>query len=341
MSATDLPPASAKPRRMGLYLPFVVLAIFMIVWSIVWYFASQRVNAVLDGFVAREAGRGRDWVCPDRTITGFPFRVQLNCSKPRLIEAGPSGLRREAGLAGLSIHGRITSPGHFIALLEGPLNIRLDSDRDLTVRWQSARASFRGGAANFGDLSLEIAAPEALLGLGEAKDERIIAKDLALHFRRSPGDTPGSDFLIKIADISHPAIDRLVGSPEPMTLEMQTTAPGLLLEQGKKIEDALETWRQANGRARVVVAKLTKGQAVVDLSGELGVDDQRRPQGNLQGRARGVDQILNGVTRRMGLEIGGLLGRLGGGQGMPVALVLENGRMRFGPFPLMTLTPLY
>jgi hypothetical protein len=50
---------------------------------------------------------------------------------------------------------------------------------------------------------------------------------------------------------------------------------------------------------------------------------------------------MNGITRRMGLDFGGLLGRLGGGQGMPIALVFENGRMRFGPFNLLTLEPLY
>jgi hypothetical protein len=32
---------------------------------------------------------------------------------------------------------------------------------------------------------------------------------------------------------------------------------------------------------------------------------------------------------------------MGGGQGMPVALTLENGRMRFGPLQLMRLEPLY
>lgn len=338
-------PAGKPPRRLGLYLPFALLAVFIGIWGVVWVLASQKVNAVLDGFLAREAGRGRDWVCPERAVNGFPFRVQLNCTKPRLIEQGPEGLRREAGLARLTVHGRITSPGHYIALLEGPLSIRLDADRDLTIRWQTARASFRGDAANFGDLSLEVTAPEALLGLGEAKDERIAAKDFTLHFRRTPGDKPGSDLITRIAEITHPAIDRLVGSPEPMTFELQATAPGLVLAPGQKIENALESWRQGQGKARVVVAKLTKGPAAFDLSGELGLDDQRRPQGNLQGRARGVDQILNGVMRRMGIEMGGLLGRLGGGigggQGMPVSLVMENGRLRYGPFPLMTLTPLY
>ncbi len=143
------------------------------------------------------------------------------------------------------------------------------------------------------------------------------AKDFSLHLRRSPGDNPGSDILLRIGDISHPFIDRFVGSPEPMVVELQATAPGLLLDPTRRIEESVEAWRLAKGQARVVLAKATKGQAAIDLSGVMGLDAERRPEGNLQGRARGIDQILNGVTRRMGLEIGGLLGRLAAGRACP------------------------
>ncbi|MBN8533731.1 MAG: DUF2125 domain-containing protein [Rhizobiales bacterium] len=340
-SPQDNLPAKGATSRLWLYGPFVLLAIFIVIWSAVWAFGARQVGQVLDGFIAREASRGRDWVCPERSITGFPFRLQLTCAKPQLIERGPNGMQREASLAALSLHGRITSPGHYIALLESPMTFRLDPDRDVTLRWQSARGSFRAGAAGIAELSVEILRPEAMLGIGEARDERISAKDFAVHFRRSPGDAPGSDLLLKIGEISHPALDRAIGNPDPLTLEMQATAPGLLLDPSRRIEEVLEAWRLANGQARIVLAKASKGPAALDLSGVLGLDGQRRLAGNLQGRARGVDQVLGGVTRRMGLEIGNLLGRMGGGQGMPVALTFENGRMRFGPLQLMRLEPLY
>jgi hypothetical protein len=336
-------PIAASPRfsRFGLYLPFGLLALFVAVWSGVWAFGARRVGAVMDGFIAREALRGRDWICPERAITGYPFRLQLTCAKPQVMEKGPSGLTRAAALGGLTIHGRITAPGHYIALLEAPLAMRIDTDREVKFSWQSARASFRGGAAGFSELSLEVIQPVAMLGLGEASEERVSAKDFGLHLRRSPGENPGSDLVMRLGEMSHPFLDRLVGSPEPVSLELQATAPGLLLDPSRRIEESLEAWRLANGQARVILAKASKGAAVIDLSGALGLDPERRLEGNLQGRARGIEQMLGGVTRRMGIEIGGLLGRLGGGQGMPVALVFEKGRVRFGPFPLAQLAPLY
>lgn len=336
-------PSATPPRfsRLGLYLPAGLLALFIALWSGVWAFGARRVGEVMDGFVAREALRGRDWICPERSITGYPFRLQLNCARPQVIEKGPNGLTRAATLGGLTIHGRITSPGHYIALLEAPMTMRIDTEREVTLNWQSARASFRGGASGFSELSVEVIQPVAMMGRGATPDDRVSAKDFSVHLRRSPGANPGSDFVFRLGEVSHPFVDRFVGNPEPMTLELQATAPGLLLDPTRRIEESLEAWRLARGQARVILAKASKGQALIDLSGVLGLDGERRLEGNLQGRARGIDQMLGGVTQRMGLNVGGLLGRLGGTQGMPVALVFENGRVRFGPFPLAQLQPLY
>lgn len=327
--------------RIGLYLPFALLGLFVALWSGVWAFGANRVGDVMDGFIAREAARGRDWVCPERSITGYPFRLQLTCAKPQIIERGPNGLARAATLGSLTIHGRITTPGLYIALLEAPLTMRIDPESEVTLNWETARASFRGGAGGFSELSVEVLRPVAMLGRGTLPEERVSAKDFSLHLRRSPGDVAGSDLLLRLGEIAHPVVDRFTGNPEPMTVEFQATAPGLLIDPGRRIEENLEAWRLARGQARIILAKATKGPALVDLSGVLGLDAERRLEGNLQGRARGIDQIMSGFTRRMGLDVGGLLGRLGGAQGVPVALVFENGRMRFGPFPLAQLGPLY
>jgi hypothetical protein len=120
--------------RLALYGPFVLLAIFILAWSVAWSIGARRVGEVFDGFVAREASRGRDWICPERSITGFPFRLELSCVKPQFVERFGNGGRREATMAGLSIHGRITSPGHYIASFTAPMGIRVDADRDLTPR---------------------------------------------------------------------------------------------------------------------------------------------------------------------------------------------------------------
>lgn len=333
--------AKSGLSRMGLYLPLAILAGFIVVWCVVWYMAAQAAGRVVDGFVAREAQRGRDWVCPDRAVSGFPFRIELRCDKPQLIEKGAAGLQREATLAGLSLHSRILAPGQYVAVLSPPFVARQGSDRELTINWTGARASFRGGPQGFGDASFEMTAPVVSVGLDEAKDQTARAKDFSLHIRQTPGAVAGTDLVFRIAEITLPMLDQRMNNPEPLTLEVQASAPGLVFEPKTRAQDVLEAWRLANGKAKVVLAKANKGQAAIELSGQLGLDAERRFEGALNGRARNIEALTSGFARRTGIDFGALLGRIGGSQGLPVSVTLENGRMRFGPFPLMDLSPLY
>ena len=331
---------SAVSRR-ALYLPFIALGVFCAIWTIVWFVMARGAERVADGFMAREAARGRDWICPNRDLVGFPFRIELRCEKPQLIEKGAEGLQREATLGALSLHSRVMAPGHFIAVLTPPFVARQGSDREMSISWQTARASFRGGQEGFGDASFEMMAPVVSVGLGEARDQQSRAKEVSIHLRRTPGDVAGTDLVFRAVDITTPLLDQKIGNPEPVTLELQATAPGLVFDPKIKAQDALEAWRLANGKARIVLAKVNKGPAAIELGGTIGLDAERRPEGTLQGRARNLEALTSGLARRTGFDIGALLGRLGGTQGIPVALTLENGKMRFGPFPMIDLPPLY
>lgn len=330
-----------KPSRKGLYLPFIGLGLLIAVWSGVWYFSAQATRKVAAGFIQREVERGREWVCPNQNIGGYPFRIEITCDKPQLFERGPEGLHREASLGGLSLHGRILSPGHYIAVLSPPFILKQGTAGEIDLSWQSARASFRGGKEAFVDASVEVVAPVASLGLGENKDIKALAKDIQFHLRRSPGEAPGTDLVLKIVDLTFAPLDQLTGSPDPLKLEIQASAPGLVASPGKRFADTLDAWRDGGGKARIVVANGAKGKAALELTGALGLDALRRPEGNLQGRARGLEALTGRFTRSTGLDIGGLLGRITGGQGLPVSLTIQNGQMRYGPFPLMEVPPLY
>lgn len=333
--------SAAKPSRMGLYLPVAAFVALCTLWTGLWFFSANRAEAIAEAFIAREAERGRDWLCPKRSIAGFPFSITLTCAEPRLVVMDPQGLRREGRLGALALHARISSPGRFIAVLGGPFVARDPQGGQIEMNWQDARINLVAGAESISEASVWLNAPTLAAGFGGEPDLRALAKGVELHLRRSAGDKPGTDLVAQIADLTFTPLDHLTGSKDPIRMEMQVSAPALVPDPRQRFQDALEQWRQGGNRARVVVFKTTKGNAVVDLSGELGLDDLHRPEGNLQGRARGLDALLGALTRRGGIDMGGLLGRMSGGQGMPIALSLERGRMRMGPFTLMELAPLY
>lgn len=334
-------PPGPKRFRAGLYLPFLGFAVLCLVWTGIWFFSANRAEVIADAFIAREAERGRDWVCPKRGIGGFPFRIVITCAEPRLVVLDNHGLRREGRLGTLALHARILSPGHFIAILGSPFIARDSDGAAMELGWSSARISLRAGAESISEASVEVVDPTLAAGAANQMDIRALAKGVEMHMRRSPGSTPGTDLVAQINEMTFAPIDHLVGSKDPIRFEFQATAPGLLPDPRMRFQDALETWRMGGNKARIVVMKATKGQAAIDLAGEIGLDDLHRPEGNLQGRARGLDGLLGSLTRRGGIDMGGLLGRLSGGQGMPLALSLERGRMRMGPFSLLELSPLY
>lgn len=325
------------PSRKGLYLPFIVLAFIVCGWSLFWFVSAQKAEAVLDGLLAREAQRGRNWDCPQRAILGFPFRIALSCTNPRYVEAAAG---RMASLGGLVLHARIISPGHFIGVLEGPFTFEDGMGRS-EFAWQSAKASFRAGFEGFSDASVEVEAAQLTIGLKDFGDFSAKARGFTLHLRRSPGEVAGTDFALKLSDLAFAPLDILLNSPEPMQLEVQASAPGLLIGPEQRLPFWLEAWRAAGGRGRVVLAKAEKGKAMITLSGPLGLDAQHRLEGQLQGRASGLDAITARFTKQSGFDLGGLLGKVGGGQGLPLVLTLENGRLLYGPFPLLALMPLY
>ena len=49
-------------------------------WSAFWLMASQRAQAQLDTFLAKEAADGRVITCSDRRVGGYPFRLELRCA---------------------------------------------------------------------------------------------------------------------------------------------------------------------------------------------------------------------------------------------------------------------
>lgn len=334
--------ARPAPRRLGLYLPFVVLGVFIAGWSILWFFAAHKAGDIADGFIAREAERGRTWTCPDRKVGGYPFRLEISCASPQFVFRGQDGQSREGSLGALSLHGRILSPGHFIAVLGSPLIAREDGVTAIEIDWKTARASARAGIESVSELSFEFVEPTLAIGPGDRQDIKALAKHVEMHIRRSPGEVAGTDFVARVENLTFAPLDRLTGSPEPMRVEFQATAPGLVANPRVPFQQIVEQWRLGGEQARVVVLKANKGKAEIDLSGALSLDTERRIQGNLQGRAKGLDALTARLGRRSGgFDIGGLIGQLSGGQGLPVALTFQDGLVRFGPFPLAELRPLY
>src|SRR6266478_7626587 len=71
------------PRRRPLWRLFIMPFLLLIAaaaWSAFWFFAASQVNVRAEAWRAQEAKSGRVYDCANRSVAGFPFRLEVRCS---------------------------------------------------------------------------------------------------------------------------------------------------------------------------------------------------------------------------------------------------------------------
>ena len=77
------------PSRVWLYGPFVLLALGIMAWSLVWLAISAEVTKGMDEAAASLRAKGWQVAWSDRWVDGYPFRIDVTVQNPNLRE--PSG----------------------------------------------------------------------------------------------------------------------------------------------------------------------------------------------------------------------------------------------------------
>src|ERR1700754_3937444 len=79
---TNVMIAPKRRSRWGLYIAPLLLLIAAIAWSGFWFFAASQVGVQADAWRAHEANSGRIYDCANRSVAGFPFRLEISCESP-------------------------------------------------------------------------------------------------------------------------------------------------------------------------------------------------------------------------------------------------------------------
>ena len=349
-------PVRSRTSRWRIFLPSAILLLLFAGLAVFWVWASWRVGQEMDSWLDREARLGRTWTCPDRSIGGFPFRIELRCNTPSF--EGQRGERAVRGLLGqVTAVAQLQSPGHVFVEAEGPLTVADSAGGSLRVEWELARASLQGQpGSRLDQLALEVTKPRlAMSGFG-LPETQALADMVDMHVRRTP-DRPEAERAYDVAAsagrLSWPLFDRLAGDAEPADAEVVATI--LQAEPPTGAQDPareLERWRLAGGRLQVSRLMLSKGAKRLDGTGTLGLDDQHRPQGRVDLSVAGLDALLQqfGLSPKaanLGGLIAGVLGgkppkaQVGAPPGLVLQLRLDDGKVFLGPLPVARLTPLY
>jgi hypothetical protein len=353
---------SSGRSRLALYLPFAVLILLAVGISVAWFVISNRVEAEMDRWLAREASAGRAWSCPGRSIAGFPFRIELRCAGPQLAVTRGVGVET-ARAEGLVVVGQVYRWRHIIAEIDGPLRMDLIDGTKVEADWRDLRLSAVAGSANDGLERLSLIANAGTLRVTPpaAPPDAILVQEMQLHLRRDPrrfAQDGAYDIALRGTGVAAPGLDAVTGEAAPMDVEAVILLAQALRLPGGPLRDGLERWRQGGGRLDLKALNATKGQLRLRLEGTLALDEARRPMGRIDGAATGhqalLTRLLGGNAQAGTLIAGGLslLGRpkaaaAGNSSATPddltplPSLRFENGRVMAGPFNVGRLAPLY
>jgi hypothetical protein len=356
-------PASSGLGRYRIFLPTAILFLALVGLGGVWAFLAWRTGQEIDAWLQREASLGRTWACPDRSIGGFPFRIEIICANPTFTGVA-EGRQVRGRLARIHTVTQIYNPSHMIVEAEGPLVVEADGGDRLEAEWLLGRASIIGKpGAGLERLSTEFTEPRVSVTSGRLGSTALAASLADFHIRRTPNRAPEDgayDVASRITKATVPPLDAWLGGQATTEADIVATITKAEPLSGRGLPVELERWRTAGGRMQVSTVSLSHGARRLDAAGSVGLDELHRPQGRLDVTISGFDDLLArfGISGR-NAAIGGLIaGVLGGkaaaatngdaaqgatpaAKGVVLPLRLDQGRVFLGPIPVAQLLPLY
>ncbi|MFZ5670815.1 MAG: DUF2125 domain-containing protein [Pseudomonadota bacterium] len=307
MSLPDRP-AARKPRRMGLFLPWLLFLLLAGGWSVGWFVLRDQAVARLDAGVERLRASGYQVAWSERAIGGFPFRLDVTVSGLRLAE--PSGWALAAPT--MKAEAWIYRPDHWVLAAPAGVTLTRPDGGPVAVRAQALRASLAGLGARPPRLSVEGVEVRFEPAAGAAPYPIERAGRLALHLRPGPDDQGGVLFRVEGAKLRLEGLPARVAQGRPVTVTWDLTLSTMSAFRGPDWPLAVRRWRDAGGSVTVRRAEIRGGDAVLaGRGGPLTVGEDGRLSGALDAELKDAD---SGQTV------------LGG------TIEMRDGRAKLGPF---------
>ena len=327
-------PPPRRPSRLGLYLPIALLALLACGWSIAWFVIRSQATAGLDEWIRAEAADGRRWTCKDRTVGGYPFRIEIGCSEFTVQRPDVS-----ASLGRLLVVSQIYKPKHIIAEASGPLHLTAGSTQ-VDATWRLMQASVILNRKTFDIISISAEDPAISGREANGIGWEASSKHFEAHLRPKPDEPTAMDLSMTSRAAKVPGLDAAMGGSEAADIVTDLTVTETDDLPARPIWGELERWRAANGVARLTGLLITKGNRRLEGSGQVSIDARHRPEGQLDLSAANLGGALGQLTAGGGGLLGALLGGRppegGAAAGLkPLPpLRIQDGRLLVGPLPI-------
>jgi len=337
MSLHD-PTPPRKPRRLGLYLPFALLAVAIVAWSLAWVWVRGEAAHRMDAAVADLGRAGYPITWKTRTIGGYPFRLEVTLTDAQV--RAPSGwtlqvpaLEGEAYVYNLE-HWMFAAPQGltFVRPVGGPVHV--------TGRLIRASLSHPNARPPSVDLQgLDVAFQPTS---GAQAFFLSAAKTVEFHLRAGPDDEGGVFASVDGGRARLSGLFARIAADKPIAIVWNSTVSKMSAFAGADWADAVRAWSDAGGTMTVRDASLTAGEALISTKGgTLGVDRDGRLHGQLEAVLREAPRALGALGESGAIPEGAAhaaaqvaQARQADGETTHATLTFQAGQTTLGPVAL-------
>ncbi|HLX15908.1 MAG TPA: DUF2125 domain-containing protein [Bradyrhizobium sp.] len=297
----DMNLATRRPRPLWqLFLVPALLLVAAAAWSAFWYFAASEAEVKAVAWRAQEAKSGRIYDCAKQAFAGFPFRLEMRCSRASVSlisqTAGQGAGERPitAKLGEILLIAQVYDPGLLIAEFTAPATI-FDSRgaSSMLVNWSKARSSVVGlpgipqrASIVFDDTSIDRVSSSVQVPLARAKH-------VELHGRLAEGSTADHPLIETVFRLESGSLQELHPLlAQPFDAEVRATLSGLKELTPKPWPDRFRDLQAAGGHVEIVQSRIRQGDLIAVAAGTLGLSPQGRLDGELQMTIAGIEKVI-------------------------------------------------
>jgi hypothetical protein len=280
-------------------MPVLVL-VLAIGWSGFWFYASSKVDGALDGWRAREAKSGRVYDCTNRSVAGFPFRLEVHCNGASVAlisqtaEQAATRTPVTVRLTDIFVVAQIYDPGLIIAEFTGPATFTdVGQQPSVIANWSLGRSSVAGLPYAPQRLSFEFDKPALDRMSGTLQVPLLRAEHFELHGRVAEGSVesnPVIETVLQLASASvqgvHPVLQ------QPFNADIRAQIRGLKDFAPKPWPVRFREIQAAGGRIDITQSRVEQGELLSLAAGSLSINPNGRLDGQLEMTVAGLDKII-------------------------------------------------
>ncbi len=294
----DPPKAYAGAKRFWLYAPFALLAIAVVAWTTGWFWMRAEVfrRMDLDARVLGESGYRIDWGA--RSLSGFPFRLDLDIAAPRFREISGWGLSAPR----LKAEAFVFAPDHWVVVAPDGVTLNRRVGGPVAIGAKVLRGSLSEMGAHPPRLSIEGMGLTFAAAPGGSPVAIASAEGLHLHAKAGPMDQGA--FYVEIDKASGAGSGLLndIAADAPITIIADAIFSHAGALSGQGFVGALRGWGEAGGGLNIRRLRLQAGPVTAEAgSGALAIGGEGRLKGVLDLRVKQGRRMLTAWGARSGL----------------------------------------